>query len=54
MDDSVCPTGCDPVVFDQICVLREKRMDLEEALLETKKACDTTKKELDTIAKKVL
>ena len=53
LDDGVCPVGFDPVVFDQICVLRERRMDAEEALVETKKAHDAMKKELDTIAKKV-
>ena len=53
LDDSLCPAGCDPVVFDQICVLRERRMDLEETLLEAKKGCDSMKKELDTLSKKV-
>ena len=39
-------------IFDQICQLRERRLDLEEALFETKKACDGTKKELDALVKK--
>jgi len=53
LDDSVCPTGCDPVIFDQICLLRERKLDLEEALVEVKKACDVLKKEQDTLSKKV-
>lgn len=39
--------------FDQICSLRERRLDMEELLLETKKTCDTVKKDLDAVVKKV-
>ena len=41
------------IIFDQICQLRERRIDLEEALFEAKKATDAMKKELDTLVKKV-
>ena len=41
------------MVFDQVCQLREKRLDLEEVLADAKKACDSYKKELDTLTKKV-
>uniref|UniRef100_A0A7M5XG43 Uncharacterized protein n=1 Tax=Clytia hemisphaerica TaxID=252671 RepID=A0A7M5XG43_9CNID len=53
MDDTVCPPGCDPAIYDQICALRERRLDLEDALLEAKKLCDGMKKELDAMTKKV-
>jgi len=53
LDDSVCPPGCDQAIFDQICQLRERRVDIEEALFEAKKATDAMKKELDALVKKV-
>ena len=40
-------------IFDQICSLRERRLDMEELLFETKKTCDTVKKDLDAVVKKV-
>ncbi|XP_075710812.1 cilia- and flagella-associated protein 44 isoform X1 [Rhinoderma darwinii] len=52
-DDSVCPDNCDPELFDNILQLREKRLDIEEALVEEKKIMDNLKKECDTLAKKV-
>ncbi|KAM4046708.1 cilia- and flagella-associated protein 44 isoform 2-T2 [Anomaloglossus baeobatrachus] len=52
-DDSVCPDNCDPDVFDNVLQLREKRLDMEEALLEEKKVADNLKKECDALAKKV-
>ena len=39
-------------IFDQVCQLREKRLDLEEATAEEKKVADTLKKELDALTKK--
>ncbi|XP_057301359.1 cilia- and flagella-associated protein 44-like isoform X2 [Hydractinia symbiolongicarpus] len=53
LDDSVCPTGCDQVIFDQICQLRERKLDLEEMIVDAKKAGDSTKKEVDALSKKV-
>ncbi|KAM4701823.1 cilia- and flagella-associated protein 44 [Discoglossus pictus] len=51
-DDSVCPPNCDPALFNNTLQLREKRLDIEEALNEEKKIMDTVKKDYDTLTKK--
>uniref|UniRef100_A0A2K6F7N6 Cilia- and flagella-associated protein 44 n=1 Tax=Propithecus coquereli TaxID=379532 RepID=A0A2K6F7N6_PROCO len=52
-DDSICPTNCDVGLFEMALQLREKRLDIEEALVEEKKIVDNLKKEYDTLSKKV-
>ncbi|XP_052596739.1 cilia- and flagella-associated protein 44 isoform X4 [Peromyscus californicus insignis] len=52
-DDSICPTNCDASLFELALQLREKRLDIEEALVEEKKIVDNLKKEYDTCSKKV-
>ena len=52
LDDTVCPPGCDQALFDQVCQLRENRLDLEEELADEKKASETLKKEYDALVKK--
>ncbi|XP_058517882.1 cilia- and flagella-associated protein 44 isoform X3 [Ochotona princeps] len=52
-DDSICPTSCDPALFELAIQLREKRLDIEEALVEEKKIVDNLKKEYDALSKKV-
>ncbi|KAK1343893.1 hypothetical protein QTO34_014449 [Cnephaeus nilssonii] len=52
-DDSICPTNCDVGLFELALQLREKRLDIEEALVEEKKILDNLKKEYDTLSKKV-
>ncbi|EHH16062.1 hypothetical protein EGK_11297 [Macaca mulatta] len=52
-DDSICPTNCDVALFELTLQLREKRLDIEEALVEEKKVVDNLKKEYDTLSKKV-
>nr|XP_040126300.1 cilia- and flagella-associated protein 44 isoform X2 [Ictidomys tridecemlineatus] len=52
-DDSICPTNCDKGLFELAIQLREKRLDIEEALVEEKKTVDNLKKEYDTLSKKV-
>ncbi|EFB27680.1 hypothetical protein PANDA_005567, partial [Ailuropoda melanoleuca] len=52
-DDSICPTNCDVGLFELALQLREKRLDIEEALVEEKKIIDNLKKEHDTLSKKV-
>ncbi|XP_059133112.1 cilia- and flagella-associated protein 44 isoform X1 [Peromyscus eremicus] len=52
-DDSICPTNCDANLFELALQLREKRLDIEEALVEEKKIVDNLKKEYDTCSKKV-
>lgn len=36
-DLDACPSGCDQTLYDNTCTLREKRLDIEEALAEEKK-----------------
>ncbi|XP_019404351.1 PREDICTED: cilia- and flagella-associated protein 44 isoform X2 [Crocodylus porosus] len=52
-DDSVCPKNCDEALFENTLQLREKRLDIEEALAEEKKVIDNLRKEYDALAKKV-
>ncbi|XP_045857465.1 cilia- and flagella-associated protein 44 [Meles meles] len=52
-DDSICPTNCDVRLFELALQLREKRLDIEEALVEEKKIIDNLRKEHDTLSKKV-
>ncbi|KAM5335443.1 cilia- and flagella-associated protein 44 isoform 1-T1 [Glossophaga mutica] len=52
-DDSICPTNCDVNLFELALQLREKRLDIEEALVEEKKIIDNLKKEYDALSKKV-
>ncbi|XP_052805423.1 cilia- and flagella-associated protein 44-like isoform X2 [Mya arenaria] len=51
-DLDICPSGCDQTLYEATCQLREKRLDIEEALIEEKKTNDTLKKELDGYGKK--
>ncbi|KAL4229263.1 hypothetical protein ACF0H5_012303 [Mactra antiquata] len=51
-DLDICPPGCDQNLYEATCQLREKRLDIEEALVEEKKTNDTLKKELDGFHKK--
>jgi WD40 repeat protein len=51
-DDSTCPPGCDPNLFNQTIQMREKRLDQEELLTEEKKLLDNLKKERDSHMKK--
>ena len=53
LDDSVCPTGCDPALFSLACSLRETRLDVEEALQEEKRATEQCRKELEASKKKL-
>ncbi|XP_033502384.2 cilia- and flagella-associated protein 44 isoform X1 [Epinephelus lanceolatus] len=52
LDDSVCPPGCEPELFENTLQLREHRLDLEELLAEEKKSAEALKKECDTLVKK--
>ncbi|CAG5122902.1 unnamed protein product, partial [Candidula unifasciata] len=51
-DLDICPPGCDQKLYDDTCMLREKRLDIEEALADEKKVLDLQKKELDNLQKK--
>jgi len=51
-EEEFCPPGCDPSLFEQVCELREKRLDQEEMLAEYQKGADQLKKDLDGLTKK--
>jgi hypothetical protein len=51
-DLDVCPPQCEQVLYDNTCQLREKRLDIEEALSEEKKINETLKKELESLQKR--
>lgn len=46
-------SDCDVGLFELALRLREKRLDIEEALVEEKKIIDNLKKEYDALSKKV-
>lgn len=46
-------SDCDANLFELALQLREKRLGIEEALVEEKKIVDNLKKEYDTFSKKV-
>lgn len=50
----VCVSGCVPELFENTLQLRERRMDLEELLVEERKSAEALKKECDTLVKKVV
>nr|XP_024659041.1 cilia- and flagella-associated protein 44 isoform X2 [Maylandia zebra] len=52
VNDSICPEGCEPELFENTLQLRERRLDLEELLTEEKKSAEALKKESDSLAKK--
>ncbi|KAM3837851.1 cilia- and flagella-associated protein 44 [Vipera latastei] len=52
-DDTVCPKNCDEALFENTLQLREKRLDIEEALVEEKKAIENARKEYEALTKKV-
>ncbi|KAM6977661.1 cilia- and flagella-associated protein 44 [Aplochiton taeniatus] len=52
LDDSVCPPNCNLELFENTVQLRERRLDLEELLVEEKKIADSLKKECDSLVKK--
>ena len=52
LDGATCPPGCEETLYSLACELREKRLDLEDALAEEKKQLEITKKELESLKKK--
>ncbi|XP_064651335.1 cilia- and flagella-associated protein 44-like isoform X2 [Lineus longissimus] len=51
-DLDVCPPQCEQSLYDNTCQLREKRLDIEEALSEEKKINEALKKELESLQKR--
>ncbi|XP_062616211.1 cilia- and flagella-associated protein 44-like [Saccostrea cucullata] len=52
-DLDICPPGCDQNIYDNTCQLREKKLDIEEALQEEKKNNEALRKETDSNNKKL-
>ncbi|XP_012720586.2 cilia- and flagella-associated protein 44 [Fundulus heteroclitus] len=52
-DDSVCPRGCEPELFENTLQLRERRLDVEELLVEEKRILEALKKESELLVKKI-
>lgn len=48
----MCPNGLKQELYDQVCLLREKRLDLEELHAEEKKLLEQLKKDQDGLVKK--
>eukprot|EP00730_Choanoeca_flexa_P004745 TRINITY_DN11792_c0_g2_i1.p1 TRINITY_DN11792_c0_g2~~TRINITY_DN11792_c0_g2_i1.p1 ORF type:complete len:1946 (+),score=593.51 TRINITY_DN11792_c0_g2_i1:1-5838(+) len=51
-DDSVCPSGCSEELYQRVFDLRERRLDLEEAIAQEKKSLDLLQKEADSAERK--
>ncbi|TKS84134.1 Cilia- and flagella-associated protein 44 [Collichthys lucidus] len=51
-DANTCPPGCDPELFENILQLRERRLDLEELLVEKRKSAEALKKASEPLIKK--
>ncbi|XP_068191495.1 cilia- and flagella-associated protein 44-like [Antennarius striatus] len=52
VDYNVCPVGCEPGLFQDTVQLRERRLDLEELLLEKRKSVEALKRESGFLVKK--
>lgn len=53
LDESVCPPGCDPVLYDWTFTQRSARHTLELSIMEEKKQIELHKKEYETLLKKI-
>jgi len=51
-EEDACPQGCSQDLFDQVCALRERRLDQEELSAEYQKTIGLLKKENDTHVKR--
>merc|ERR1719160_1351328 len=45
MEEDICPQGCDMSIYESVIELRDKRLDMEDALQEIQKAVDDLKKD---------
>ena len=52
LDLDACPAGCDPMLYDNTCVLRDRRLDAEEQLAEERSTKDAMVRELDALQKR--
>ncbi|XP_041667527.1 cilia- and flagella-associated protein 44 [Cheilinus undulatus] len=52
LDTSVCPPGCEQELFENTLQLRERRLDLEELMVEEKKSTEFLRRQCETLVKK--
>ncbi len=52
LDLDICPASLKQDLYDQVCQLREKKLDLEEGIAEEKKVLEQSRKDLDSLVKK--
>merc|ERR1719327_211800 len=45
MEEDICPQGCDMSIYESVLELRDKRLDMEDALQEIQKAVDDLKRD---------
>lgn len=51
-DLDTCPVGCPLEEYEYTCAVRERRLDVEDEMIEEKKALEQLRKELEAINKK--
>lgn len=52
LDLDICPNGLAQTLFDDVCKLRENRLDLEDKIAEEKKVAEQLKKDQESLVKK--
>jgi len=52
LDLDICPASLRQELYDQVCQLRERKLDLEEGIAEEKKVLEQSRKDLDGLVKK--
>jgi cilia- and flagella-associated protein 44 len=53
LDLDICPNGLAQTLYDDVCKLRENRLDLEEKIAEEKKIAEQFKKDQESLTKKL-
>lgn len=51
-EEEKCPYDCDPAIFNKVLEMRERKLDLEDALMEIQKQIEALKKENESLIKK--
>ena len=52
-NSDACPLGCDQLLYEKVCELRERRLNEDDALNEANKSLDQTRKERESQNKKI-
>lgn len=52
LDLDSCPVGCPLEDFENTCAIRERRLDVEDEMLEEKKQLELLRKDLEAYSKK--